>query len=94
MIESAQFVVILDSHSPDTKDWSQKARLAIAGVGGDRWFDKSIQLIFFENGHWSVNAEHSWADAPAAGHAIEWSVITGEKVTAPYDDNVRTTASL
>lgn len=38
------------------------------GNGHNRWFDKSIQLMIFEDGVAAVNCERSWADAPVAAH--------------------------
>lgn len=38
------------------------------GNGHNRWFDKSIQVIVFEDAVASVNCERSWADSPVAAH--------------------------
>ena len=45
-----------------------QAKVAFLGNGCNRWFDKSIQLIVFEDGVASVNCERSWADSPVAAH--------------------------
>ena len=34
------------------------------------WFDKTITLVGFENGHVGMNAEHSFADAPVVAHLV------------------------
>ena len=38
------------------------------------WFDKTLNLVVFANGHAGLNAEHSWADAPVVAHMMEWSL--------------------
>ena len=34
------------------------------------WFDKSLNLVLFKNGHSGLNAEHSFADAPVVAHLV------------------------
>ena len=68
-IEKALFVVVLDTNSPAT--WRERGSLTMHGDGTNRWFDKSVSLIVYENGHAGLNAEHSWADAPVVAHMWE-----------------------
>jgi carnitine O-palmitoyltransferase 1, liver isoform len=68
-IETALFVVVLDKESPTT--WRERGSLTMHGDGTNRWFDKSVSLIVYENGHAGLNAEHSWADAPVVAHMWE-----------------------
>ena len=37
----------------------------------NRWFDKSISVVYYKNGKSGINAEHSWADAPVVAHVWE-----------------------
>ena len=68
-IEKALFIVVLDTNTPTS--WRERGSLIMHGDGGNRWFDKSVSLIVFENGHAGLNAEHSWADAPVVAHMWE-----------------------
>jgi Choline/Carnitine o-acyltransferase len=47
-IESAAFVLCLDSCSPVTRD--EVARELWHGDGTNRWYDKSVQIVVFANG--------------------------------------------
>ena len=69
-IERALFILWLDENSPSK--WSERGTLLMHGDGTNRWFDKSFQLIVFENGFAGLNAEHSWADAPIPAHLWEF----------------------
>ena len=68
-IEKSLFLVVLDTNAPTS--WRERGSLIMHGNGGNRWFDKSVSLIVFENGHAGLNAEHSWADAPVVAHMWE-----------------------
>jgi hypothetical protein len=61
--------------------WTQRARALLHGdpARPTVWFDKSLSLNFFSNGHMGVNAEHSWADAPVVAHLMEEILIGGEQ---------------
>ncbi|XP_061430953.1 carnitine O-palmitoyltransferase 2, mitochondrial-like isoform X1 [Lethenteron reissneri] len=41
------------------------SHLMLHGVGGDRWFDKSLSLIVAADGEAAVHFEHSWGDGVA-----------------------------
>jgi hypothetical protein len=48
MIDKALFMVILDDATPDTL--SEVGKQSLHGKGWNRWFDKSINFIFYTNG--------------------------------------------
>ncbi|CEG45495.1 choline carnitine o [Plasmopara halstedii] len=84
MIESAIFVVVLQDDV--AKDWTSMGKNLIHGNGGNRWFDKSFNLVIYKNSVAGFNAEHAWADAPVMAHVWE-QVYTKQCYTMPYDDN-------
>ncbi|CAO3611272.1 unnamed protein product [Cunninghamella echinulata] len=59
-IESASFVVCLDDTSPVTRD--EVSRACWHGDGRNRFFDKPLQFIVFENGKAGFIGEHSCMD--------------------------------
>lgn len=81
-IESAVFVVVLQDDLP--ADWTAMGKDMIHGSGGNRWFDKSFNLVVYKNGLSAINAEHAWADAPVLAHAWE-HVSTTVTYTNPFD---------
>ncbi|KAG7384602.1 Carnitine O-palmitoyltransferase 1, liver isoform [Phytophthora boehmeriae] len=81
-IESAVFVVVLQNDT--AKDWTSMGKDLIHGSGGNRWFDKSFNLVVYKNSVAGINAEHAWADAPVMAHAWE-HVYTKQCYTKPYD---------
>ena len=90
-VESALFWLHLDDEGggPAPATWTERARALIHGVP-DRpsvWFDKSISLTFFTDGHVGVNAEHSWADAPVVAHLMEEAIISAEQSTPGLVDS-------
>ncbi|KAJ0405889.1 hypothetical protein ATCC90586_003350 [Pythium insidiosum] len=87
MIESAVFMVVLQENAPG--DWTSMGRDLIHGDGSNRWFDKSFNLVVYNNGLIGFNAEHAWADAPAMAHVWEW-VITKALTLDPYLPNGHT----
>lgn len=82
LIESSVFVVVLQDNLPE--DWTAMGKDMIHGNGGNRWFDKSFNLVVFKNGMSAINAEHAWADAPVLAHAWE-HVSTTVTYTHPFD---------
>ena len=61
LIESAMFVIVLDEDRPSSDSeccWS-----LMAGNPSNRWADKSLQIIVFDNGRGGVNSDHSPMDA-------------------------------
>ncbi|UIZ23560.1 hypothetical protein KXD40_007671 [Peronospora effusa] len=83
-IESAVFVVVLQNEMAE--DWTLMGKDLIHGSGGNRWFDKSFNLVIYKNSVAGINAEHAWADAPVMAHAWE-QVYTKQCYTMPYDKN-------
>lgn len=81
-IESAVFVVVLQDETPS--EWTEMGRDLIHGTGGNRWFDKSFNLVVYKNGIAGFNAEHAWADAPVMAHLWEW-VCTMNTIALPYE---------
>ncbi|KAI9293906.1 acyltransferase ChoActase/COT/CPT [Neoconidiobolus thromboides FSU 785] len=59
-VESASFLLCLDETSPANKD--EASRACWHGDGKNRFFDKSLQFIVFENGVAGFNGEHSRMD--------------------------------
>jgi carnitine O-acetyltransferase len=47
-IQSAMFILCLDDDSPKTNE--EASRLLLSQNATNRWFDKSIQFVVFENG--------------------------------------------
>ena len=41
---------------------SEAGRTFLAGDAGNRWFDKSLQLLVCGNGAAAINFEHAWGD--------------------------------
>lgn len=81
-IENAILVLVLDDSSPET--WTEKGKALIHGSGANRWFDKSLTVVAFENGGIGMNCEHAWADAPVNGHLWEFT-LKGEYYSDSYD---------
>ncbi|KAI8868308.1 acyltransferase ChoActase/COT/CPT [Ramicandelaber brevisporus] len=59
-IETAAFVVCLDSSSPVTRD--ELSRACWHGDGRNRFFDQALQFIVYENGKAGFMGEHSRMD--------------------------------
>jgi len=65
-VQSAIFCVCLDSSAPVTR--TETARALWHGDSKERWYDKSVQIIVFENGKAGLMGEHSNYDGqPAVG---------------------------
>ncbi|CAE1255869.1 CPT2 [Acanthosepion pharaonis] len=63
MVDSAVFVISLESQSPPTT--IEMIETFLHGDGANRWFDKSFNLIIPPDGRSSLNFEHSWGDGIA-----------------------------
>lgn len=61
MVETALFCMSFDRGRPDSKE--ESARLSHGGEGRNKWFDKSLTSVIFENGRVGLNAEHTPVDA-------------------------------
>ncbi|ORX42889.1 acyltransferase ChoActase/COT/CPT [Hesseltinella vesiculosa] len=60
LIESSSFVVCLDDTAPATRD--ELSRACWHGDGRNRYFDKPLQFVVFENGKAGFIGEHSCMD--------------------------------
>ncbi|KAL0074914.1 acyltransferase ChoActase/COT/CPT [Phycomyces blakesleeanus] len=69
-IESSSFVVCLDDYSPVTRD--EGSRACWHGDGRNRFFDKPLQFIVFENGKAGFTGEHSCMDGTATCRLNEY----------------------
>lgn len=72
-VESAIMFLVLDDGTPSGP--TELGMELIAGNGANRWFDKSITLVAFNNGHIGMNCEHSWADAPVIAHMVRAACV-------------------
>jgi carnitine O-acetyltransferase len=60
-IESSTLLLCLDDTAPMTRE--EMAHTCWHGLGKNRWYDKSIQLIVCDNGRAGFLGEHSMMDA-------------------------------
>jgi carnitine O-acetyltransferase len=70
IIETAAFVLCLDDSKPISRE-----ELSVAcwhGDGRNRFFDKSIQFIVFDNGKAGFNGEHSNMEATITHRLCDW----------------------
>lgn len=70
VIEQAAFVICLDNGSPTTN--SERIRKAYLGDGFNRWNDKGLQFVVFENGSSGYQVEHSMIDGLTVHRMNEW----------------------
>jgi carnitine O-acetyltransferase len=63
-IENGIFALVIEDYSP--KNRNDYCRMLLCGDGGNRWFDKSVQIVVAQNGDAGINQEHSGYD----GHSI------------------------
>ncbi|XP_053720643.1 carnitine O-palmitoyltransferase 1, liver isoform-like isoform X1 [Synchiropus splendidus] len=77
-IEKAAFFVTLDDEEQGmigddpSASLDNYAKSLLHGKCYDRWFDKSISVVYYKNGKSGILAEHSWADAPTVAHVWEF----------------------
>ncbi|KAM0290527.1 hypothetical protein ACHAO9_004885 [Fusarium lateritium] len=69
-IDSAMFVLCLDSGSPETPD--EIARHGYIGNGTNRWFDKVLQFYVSTNGRSGMLTEHGILDGTTATRLLDW----------------------
>lgn len=79
IIESAAFVVCLDETSPNTTD--AISRQCWVGDGMNRFFDKTLQFIVFENGKSGILGEHSMMEATPPSYLCNWILSGYDKGT-------------
>lgn len=81
-IESAMFLLCLDTGSPTTPE--EIARQGYIGDGSNRWFDKALQFFVSANGRSGHIAEHAAIDGTTPVRLLEWvSKAMDEYVPAP-----------
>lgn len=87
-IDRAIVVLVLDD-GPVPRSTKEAAGINLVGREGkgDRWFDKPIQMVVYENGTGGVNGEHTWADAMAV-------VSLFERVTRTVEAELRENGGL
>lgn len=94
-IEQAAFVLCLDEQSPEAI--SDISRQLLHGSGRDRFFDKSLQFIVFNNGKSGINFEHTGVDGSVMMRLIahiyntidQVSFADKSEVGATYEHKVR-----
>ncbi|KAI9347533.1 acyltransferase ChoActase/COT/CPT [Pilaira anomala] len=69
-VESSDFVICLDDQTPVTRD--EGSRACWHGDGRNRFFDKPLQFIVFENGKAGFMGEHSCMDGTATCRLNEY----------------------
>uniref|UniRef100_UPI00358F6CA1 carnitine O-palmitoyltransferase 2, mitochondrial-like isoform X2 n=1 Tax=Myxine glutinosa TaxID=7769 RepID=UPI00358F6CA1 len=65
LIESALFCLCLDE-----QDLKADIKQNLFGSGGDRWFDKSVQVIVGKDGFSGIQMEHSWCDGMISTYIV------------------------
>ncbi|OZJ04997.1 hypothetical protein BZG36_02111 [Bifiguratus adelaidae] len=78
-IDSAAFVLCMDNTTPVTRE--EVSRACWHGDGRNRFFDKPLQFIVFDNGKAGFNGEHSMMDGTATSRLNDYvcSVIAKNK---------------
>lgn len=79
IIERAAFVVCLDDSSPITRN--DFSRQLWHGDGRNRFFDKALQFIVFDNGKAGFMGEHSMMDATPTSRLCEFILESIDKNT-------------
>ncbi|XP_033105689.1 carnitine O-palmitoyltransferase 1, liver isoform-like [Anneissia japonica] len=82
-VENAAIYITLDERCP--QDSNEQAQFSMCGDCKTCWFDKSQSLIFFGNGRYSMNVEHTWGDALVAAHVSEWAMV--QELDNVYDES-------
>jgi len=85
-IEESLFMIVLEDKQ--FEEDTSRAKYLLHGDAKSVWYDKSFNVVVFEDGKVGLNAEHSWADAPVVGHMLE-SVFTQEFLYRVYNDHGR-----
>ncbi|KAG0303987.1 hypothetical protein BGZ98_006057 [Dissophora globulifera] len=81
-INNALFVICLDDYSSDRDIDVSHLNIFHAGDAHNRWFDKSMQFIFENNGRAGINGEHTPADAVIPGRILD-ELVKNEKTAEP-----------
>lgn len=83
-IETSLFSLSLDSTSPTNR--VEAARELIIGNISNRWFDKTIQFIVFQNGIAGLNFEHSHLDGSPMARLVQFITQHNGKTALPGSD--------
>ncbi|GKU05699.1 beta-ketoacyl synthase protein [Fusarium langsethiae] len=92
VLDSAMFVLCLDSGSPETPD--EIARGGYIGNGVNRWFDKLLQFYVSANGRSGMLTEHGILDGTTAMRLLDWisnamdAYKSGQSTTRRYSVQV------
>ena len=89
IIERAVLFVTFDDQAFPDDDYTSKGHQILHNNGKKIWFDKSATVVFDSNGDWGVNGEHSWGDAPTAGHLLVECPLAYEATAKPYGPDGR-----
>eukprot|EP00753_Platysulcus_tardus_P020098 PLAT7745.1.p1 GENE.PLAT7745.1~~PLAT7745.1.p1 ORF type:complete len:657 (-),score=282.45 PLAT7745.1:88-1803(-) len=68
-VESSLFVICLEDYAPACM--LDAAHAAFHGDGRNRWFDKSLQIMVYDDGTVGLCCEHTSSDAPIASRLFE-----------------------
>jgi len=79
VIEEAAFVLCLDESRPE--EITHVSKQLLHGEGRDRFFDKSLQFIVFQNGKTGVNFEHTGVDGSVMLRLIAHIYDTIDKIS-------------
>ncbi|KAG0257244.1 hypothetical protein BG011_004066 [Mortierella polycephala] len=81
-IDNSLFTICLDDYSSGKDIDVSHLNIFHAGNAHNRWFDKSMQFIFENNGRAGINGEHTPADAVIPGRILD-EVARNEKHAEP-----------
>ncbi|KAJ2893922.1 Carnitine O-acetyltransferase mitochondrial, partial [Coemansia aciculifera] len=82
IIESAAFLVSLESSTPSTHEEFSQA--CYCSDGTNRYFDKNFQILVFANGRYGFNGEHSLTDATTDMRLCNVLVSDVEAIAADF----------
>ncbi len=87
-LETALFAVCLEDTSPEVGD--DIARLMLYGDGYNRWFDKSMQFVVYQNGKAAMHGEHSGHDATTPLRLIDFAQRDNGQAKGAADPVIKT----
>ena len=92
-VEEAAFALCLDENNPE--EISEVSKQLLHGDGKDRFFDKSLQFIIFNNGKTGINFEHTGVDGSVMLRLVGHIYDTIDKVSfAKKDASAQTTQAV
>jgi len=87
-IESALAVFIIDQNRYEND--SQMFKHLFLGDHHNRWYDKSLQCILNEGGHFGINYEHSGVDGTTLGHLVSY-LYQNMRTLEPSSEGIKKT---